>query len=296
MGFHRKILLALVLVLLLGWIGGCGGGQAGRGGAGGDESLTIGYIEWDEDVAVSNLAKVLLEDELGYEVQLTLLDVGPIFTGVANGDLDAFLDVWLPTTHQTYWDTYKDQVIDLGQWYEGEASLGLGVPNYVEAQSIEDLNDYRDEFSGEIIGIEPGAGIMRVVEEDAIPGYGLDYELVASSTPAMLAQLERALGAEEPIVFTAWKPHWMFITYDIRYLEDTRGEMGGPEQLSAIAREGLDEDAPEAFELLDNINLSVEQLAELELEIENAEDPEEGVRAWLEVNRDVVEGWLPGSS
>ena len=296
MSSSRKLLLTLVFALLVGLIGGCGGGggQSGGGGAEDGNSLTIGYIEWDEDVAVSNLAKVLLEDDLGYNVELTLLDVGPVYNGVAQGELDAFLDVWLPTTHQTYWDQYKDQVVDLGQWYEGTASLGLGVPDYVEAQSIQDLNQYRDEFGGQIIGIEPGSGIVRVTAENAIPDYGLDYELVESSTPTMLSELEQALQNQEPIVFTAWKPHWMFTAYDIRYLEDPKGAMGGSEQLSAIAREGLQEDSPEAFELLDNIYLTEKQLGELELAIKEAGDPEQGVRDWLEQNREAADSWLPG--
>jgi glycine betaine/proline transport system substrate-binding protein len=226
-------------------------------------------------------------------VDLKLLEVGPVYQGVANGELDAFLDVWLPTTHKTYWDQYKNQVVDLGRWYEGTASLGLGVPDYVKAQSIEDLNDYRDEFGGEIIGIESGAGIMRIVEEQAIPGYELDYDLVASGTPAMLSQLKQALQDKQPIVFTAWKPHWMFLSYDIRYLDDPKEEMGGSEQLSAIARKGLEEDSPKAFQLLDNIDLSEQQLEELELAISDAGDPEQGARDWIKDNRDVVEGWLP---
>ena len=290
---RRVVLLAAMLAMLAGLVGGCGGGQAAGGG---DEPIVIGYINWDEDVAVSNLSKVLLEDELGYDVELELLEVGPLFDGVANGDLDAFLDVWLPKTHEAYWEKYRDQVVDLGRWYEGEASLGLAVPGYVEARSIEDLNEYRDEFGGRIVGIESGSGIMSITAEEAIPKYGLDYELVASSTPSMLSEVERSVGREEPIVFTAWKPHWMFTAYDIRYLEDPKGAMGEAEQLSAIAREGLEEDAPEAFELLDNLTLTEEQLGELELAINEADDPEEGTRAWLEENRDVVEPWLPEGS
>src|SRR5215210_4127031 len=284
MVLRGKSLLALMLCLLVGLVGGCGGGG---------NTITIGYIDWDEDVAVTNLAAILLEEELGYEVETTLSEVGPLYSGVATGDIDAFLDVWLPNTHASYWEQYQDEVVDLGRWYEGTATLGIGVPDYAEAQSIEDLNQYRDEFGGEIIGIEPGAGIMRIVEENAIPGYGLDYELVESSTPAMISQLEQALGAGEPIAFTAWKPHWMFTAFDIRYLEDPEGEMGGPEELSAITREGLEEDAPEAFQFLDNLNLTEQQLGELELAIQEAGDPEAGARNWLEENREVAESWLP---
>ena len=292
---YRKTLLTLVCALLfVGLVGGCGGG--GQAGGGADKKLNIGYIDWDEDVALSNVAKIMLEEDLGYDVDLTLVEVGPLYSGVASGDIDAFLDVWLPNTHKTYWDEYQNQVIDLGPWYEGNATLGLGVPDYVDAQSIEDLNADRDEFGGEIIGIEPGAGIMRIVQDDAIPGYGLDYELVASSTPAMISELEQAMNNQEPIVFTAWKPHWMFTAYDIRYLEDPKGEMGTPETLSAITRKGLDQDAPDAFQFLDNIDLTEEQLGDLELAIRDAGDPEQGARDWLDKNRDVAEAWLPSGS
>src|SRR5215207_6737524 len=297
MALRGKALLALMLALLIGLVGACGGGGGqGSGGGGDDNTITIGYIDWDEDVAVTNLAAILLEEELGYNVETTLSEVGPLYSGVATGDIDAFLDVWLPNTHASYWEEYQDEVVDLGQWYEGTATLGIGVPDYVEAQSIEDLNEYREEYGGQIIGIEPGSGIMKIVEENAIPGYGLNYELVPSSTPAMLSELEQALDSEEPIVFTAWKPHWMFTAYDIRYPDDPKGEMGGSEQLSAIAREGLEEDSPDAFQLLDNITLSEEQLGDLELAIRDAGDPEQGARGWLEQNREVADSWLPSSS
>jgi glycine betaine/proline transport system substrate-binding protein len=88
----------------------------------------------------------------------------------------------------------------------------------------------------------------------------------------------------------------MFTAYDIRYLDDPKGEMGGSEQLSAIAREGLEEDSPDAFQLLDNITLSEEQLGDLELAIRDAGDPEQGARDWLEQNREVADSWLPSSS
>lgn len=57
---------------------GCGGTAASSGG----KTLTIGNIGWDENVAVSTLTKVLLEEDLGYEeVKLQTLDVGVLFQG-----------------------------------------------------------------------------------------------------------------------------------------------------------------------------------------------------------------------
>ena len=62
---------------------------------------------------------------------------------------------------------------------------------------------------------------MPVIENDVIPAYNLDIELVTSSTAGMLAELQKKASAEEPIVFTGWSPHWMN-NIDIVYLEDPK--------------------------------------------------------------------------
>src|SRR3712207_4825014 len=87
------ILAAMGAALVL---AGCGGGGAGSSGEG--KTLTLGSIGWNENIAVSTLTKVVMEDDLGYEeVQVKgPLELGPLFQGVASGDLQAFQDVWLP--------------------------------------------------------------------------------------------------------------------------------------------------------------------------------------------------------
>lgn len=69
----------------------CGGDGAGS------RELVIGYIGWDENIAVANLTKVLLEEEIGCEnAELRTLGVVSLYRGVGDGELDAFQDVWLP--------------------------------------------------------------------------------------------------------------------------------------------------------------------------------------------------------
>lgn len=81
---------AALCVAVVALAGACGGEAE-------DRTLTLGYLEWDENVAVSNLTKVLLEEELGYDkVELKKTDLGPIFDEVATGEVDGFQDVWLP--------------------------------------------------------------------------------------------------------------------------------------------------------------------------------------------------------
>ena len=290
----RRVLVALVLALVVSGLGLRAGGGQGAGVAAAGKTINIGNIGWDEDVAVNNVVQVLLQDKYGYTVNQKLADVGPLFLGVAGGSLDEFSDVWLPKTHATYWARFQNKVVKLPPWYKGAANLGLAVPDYVKAQSIADLNKYRKEFGGTITGIEPGAGEMRIVETKVISGYGLHYTVLAASTPAMLAALKAAIQHKRPIVFLAWKPHWMFTAYPIRYLKDPKGLMGGTEQVSTIVRKGLQKDAPQAYDLLSHLTLNEEQLGTLELAIKGAKDPATGARAWLKKNQGLVNQWLKG--
>ena len=82
------------------------------------------------------VGKVL--EQNGYNVTLSQVEVGPMFAGVANGSADGMVSAWLPTTHTEYYNTYKNDFIDLGENLTGTKN-GLVVPEYVDINSIEDL-------------------------------------------------------------------------------------------------------------------------------------------------------------
>ncbi|WP_311196476.1 glycine betaine ABC transporter substrate-binding protein, partial [Pseudomonas fluorescens] len=90
-----------------------------------------------------------------------------------------------------------------------DAKIGLIVPEYVKAKSIEDLKT-DDSFKGRIVGIDAGSGVMLKTDQ-AIKDYGLsNYTLKASSGAGMIAELTRAEKKNESIAVTGWVPHWMF--------------------------------------------------------------------------------------
>jgi glycine betaine/proline transport system substrate-binding protein len=283
-------LLALLLALAVGVL------AAGCGISGGRE-LTLGYIGWDENVAVSTLTKVLLEEELGYErVDLQLTDeavVKQVFQGVAVGDVDAFQDVWIPN-HKEYLSEVRGDVEHLDPWFEGKTAQGIAVPEYMDVYSLPELDQAGTDM---IIGIEPGSAVHPQIKNKVIPGYDLDMKLVQGSTAAMLAQLEMAYDNEEPIVVYGWSPHWMNARYDLRYLKDPKdlmGDFNDPAQISSIVNEDLPEDDPVAYAFLKTISLDEEQVNTLEAQIidAGANEPEKGVQNWLENNRNVVQPWI----
>lgn len=138
----------------------------------GSGSISIAFIPWDEDIAVTYLWQKVLENK-GYDVSVEQLDVAPVFQGIADGNVDLFFDTWLPVTHEDYWSQYGDDIEDLGIWYDN-AKLTIAVPDYMDITSLDQLASIGDQIDHEIIGIEPGAGLTRVTKEEMMPGYGLD--------------------------------------------------------------------------------------------------------------------------
>jgi glycine betaine/proline transport system substrate-binding protein len=286
---------ALAGASLLG-VAGCGSSGGGSGSSG-SKSLTLGSIGWTENIAVSNLTKVVLGDEMDYDVQLKgPLDLGPMFQGLASGDLNAFQDVWLPN-HETYLNKpqIKPQVEVLDSWYEGTTKFGITVLSYMKG--ITSIADLPNAGTKEITGIEPGAAFMPVIEKDVIPAYNLDMKLVTSSTAGMLAELQKKSAAKEPIVFTGWSPHWMNLKYDIVYLDDPKNAQGAfddPSKITCAVNKDLASDDPAAYAFLKSISLDEDQVNEIEAEMNEAGtgNEEKGVENWYKKNRDVVKPWV----
>ena len=275
-------------------LAGCGGGGGSGSSDNSDKTLTLGNIGWAENIAVSNLTKVLFEEDLGYgEVDLKLLDVGPMFQGVAGGDLHAFQDVWMPN-HKDLLAEVEDDVQHLDPWFQGQTAFGLAVPNYMgDIRSIADLNQAGTDT---ILGIEPGAPFMDVVENDVIPAYNLNLELKASSTAGMLSEAERLYSDEEPFVFMPWVPHPMNEVFEYHFLEDPKNAQGvfdQPAKISTVVNADLKEDDPTAFAFMNAYTLDEGQLNTLMDEISKADDDAvAGTKAWLKDNRDVVKPWI----
>jgi glycine betaine/proline transport system substrate-binding protein len=280
--------LAAILALVLGILA-----LTGCGGLGQDRGLRLANIGWDENVAVSSLTKVLLEDQLDYaSVEIrTSEDLDPTYRAVASGELDAFQDVWLPN-QRALLERVAGDVDHLEPWFLGETKQGMAVPAYMDVKSIEELNGTDAQF---IFGIEPTSVMMRKVGEEVIPAYDLKQKLVAAPTAGMLAEVEQLYAHREPFVFLAWSPHWMNQGYDIRYLEDPKDAMGptnDPAECSTIVRGGLREGDPVAYALMDALALTEGQIDGLEFEINKEGDPLAGARRWASENREVVRPWI----
>lgn len=101
------------------------------------EKFKLVYVAWDSEIASTNVMKAVLED-IGYDVELSQVEAGPMYTAVADGSADALLAGWLPVTHKIYLDKYGDKLDEIAVNMEG-VKIGLVVPEYMDIDSIEDL-------------------------------------------------------------------------------------------------------------------------------------------------------------
>ena len=250
--------------------GGTGGGSGGSDSGSADKgTITLGFLpSWTDGLSTAYLLQNQLE-KIGYDVEMkTLTEAGPLYTGLAQGDVDIYPSAWPELTH-----------------YDN-AKLTIAVPEYSELNSIADLAGKGAEFDGKIYGIEPGAGLTAQTQK-MMPEYGLDseYELVTSSTAAMLTELKSATDADEEIVVTLWRPFWANDAFPLKDLEDPMGAMGDAEALHFLGTKGFAEEFPEAAELIEQIKLDDEQYGALEDLVVNeygeGNEPE-AIDAWLE--------------
>lgn len=222
---------------------------------------------------------------------MDLTDAAPLYQGLADGAIHVYPSAWLPVTHENYMDQHGDALEDLGHYYEG-AVLTLAVPGYTDVDSIADLPDNADLFDGQVIGIEPGAGHMETTSGTVFPEYGLDeeFELVESSTAAMMATLDDALDNEEDIVVTLWRPFWAYDgERDLKDLEDPEGHLGAEETLNMVANADFSSDFPDVADWMSNFELTDDEYAELEDLVVNEYGGVEGAEVWVENNQELVD-------
>lgn len=257
-----------------------------------EKEVELAYVEWADATASTNMVKAVLEEKMGYDVEITPVSAAAMWQAVASGDVDAIVGAWLETTHGHYLEKVKDQVENLGPNLHG-TRIGLVVPSYVTIDTITELKENAEKFDGKIIGIDPGAGLMSKTEK-VIEDYNLDnYELMEGSDATMTAVLKNNIKDNKWVVVTGWTPHWKFGKWDLKYLEDPKGIYGGEEHIDTVVRKGLKEDMPKVYAFLDAYEINPKELATLMSWIADGTEPYAAAKRWMKENPEKVESWIP---
>ncbi len=302
--------------------GSSGGGATGPTGEGAvpdnrDVTISLAVHPWDGSAANAYVAKVLLEEELGYTVKIVEIDEYAAFPALANGDLDASLEVW-PSGHAKDFKRYFGNGVLDGGPLGVTGQIGWWIPTYLledhpELATWEGLRGNEDLFrtaeSGDAGQILDGDPSYVTFDQAIADNLGLDLKVVyAGSEAAELAALDAAYQKREPILFYFWTPHWAHAQYDLTMIElpevtpeCERAAAEDPDAyacaypqdvLTKVFHDGLPERAPAAFAFLEAMRYTNEDQNSIALDIHNGVDPVEAARTWIEANPDVWQPWV----
>jgi len=104
---------------------------------GNGDKIELVSTPWDSERASSGVVQEVMNQH-GFDVTVTAVDVAIVFESLANGDTDATVAAWLPATHIEFFEKHEENLVDLGPNLMG-AKIGLSVPEYMDIDSIEDL-------------------------------------------------------------------------------------------------------------------------------------------------------------
>lgn len=263
--------------------------------------IRFGTPTWPGVTVKTEVAAQIVET-MGYNA--TQINANPAFAynALKSDDLDIFLGGWMPTQKNMADPLINTGEVEVLATNISDAVMGIAVPGYVYDAGVKteaDLTEFHDRFDGKIYGIEAGSGFNESIS-DSINNdrHGLgDWQMIPSSTSAMLTQVGRSIDREEWIVFLGWEPHWMNAAYDIRYLEavgepeiaDTRSDV-----LTVINPEMVKQ-SQEITRFLEQYVVTKEDQSEWVLEYSyNDRDADVVASEWISANMDTVAAWLKG--
>ncbi len=283
--------------------------------------IRLAESPWSASELNVAVAKILLEEQLGYTVEVTSIDENAQWPALAQGDLDASLEVW-PSGHAENIAEYIDTqgLVENGGPLGVVGKIGWYTPSYMvekypELATWEGFQKpataalYATAETGAKGQFLAGDPSWVQFDDQIMQNLGIDFQIVhAGSEDAILAALNSATSREDPLLFYFWTPHSVHAKYDLTavalppYSAECYAKAGDggvdcdypSDELFKIFRKGLQADAPAAYTLLKNMSYTTEDqiqmIAAVELDGKSVED---AARGWLDANTATWQAWLP---
>jgi glycine betaine/proline transport system substrate-binding protein len=321
---HRKlwaVVAALMLALALAACGESkddddGGGESASAGGKDCGKVVLNEQAWAGSTANTYIAKNVLEDQLGCEVEITKITEIPAFQAMADGKTDAVLEDW---QHVEQYEQYIDKA---GTVVQGgplgvEGHIGWFIPKFVmdehpEFKTWEGLKGKEDVFNNEFLGGDPSY-VQK--DKELIKALGLDLKHVtAGAEPAQVARWSQAYKQQKPVLFYWYTPQYLNQQYDLAEVKlpprtdankdckDDAKEGGDPEQYKCeydvtiinklFSKKFADSGSP-AYDVLKKMKLTNEDQELVAKAIAgDKQDPDEAAADWVKDNQDKVDEWL----
>ncbi|WP_413777644.1 choline ABC transporter substrate-binding protein [Thalassovita sp.] len=263
------------------------------------DEVTFSDVGWTDITTTTSATKHVLE-ALGYDVDVKILSVPVTFASLESDDVDVFLGNWMPAQNgaiSPYLESGEIESVAVN--LEG-TKYTLAVPAYTYEKGLKSYGDiakFKDSLDGKIYGIEPGnegnGYLVSLIEANT---HGLEgFEVVESSEQGMLAQVARAYGKGNDVVFLGWEPHPMNANFELKYLPGGEDFFGGEGVVHTVTRKGYAAECPNVGKLLGNLKFSLPMENQIMGEIlDEGTEADDATEAWLKANPDAWASWLDG--
>ncbi len=320
-----KRLLAVLLAFAL-CAAACGGDDDDSSASSGasDDKPTISFVvnPWTASALNVQVAAQLVESELGYPTDIITIDENEaMFTGLADGTVDAVLEIWpsgITETEQSFFD--DGSVVNIGD-LGAVGKIGWFVPQYVldqrpEMASWEGLTtaDAGAYFAtaetgdrGRFLGTDPSYSQYDAL---LIDNLDLPFDVQFSgSEAATVAELDSRAAAGEPVLMYWWTPTAAVGKYDLVNVSlpaftpecgasgaaaDADVACDYPEDpIFKAVSAGLADKAPDVQAFLEAFTITnADQLEMLPAAEIDGEDVADVAAAWIEAHADVWSAWV----
>ena len=291
---------------------------------------TIFLVEqdWDGQLVTTAIAKILLEEEMGFEVvqKFAPADSAVMYVGLQSSEFHFVCCAWLSASRGFEEDFIDDRktverlgpvgVLGTQGWFvpryvvEGDSSRGITAtaPNL---RSYQDLNEYAELFAtsdtgdkGRVLDFQPTWDNRNAERIDAM---GLNFQVVYSgSEGASFAELDAHYRRGDPLMLHMWAPHWTHAKYDMVQIElppfiadcYPNGENyfcgWASERVMKLAWTGLKDEFPKAYEFLQNFTINNDQQNEMVFAVtDGGKEITEAARDWIDANKSIWQSWIP---
>jgi glycine betaine/proline transport system substrate-binding protein len=282
-------------------------------------TIHIAISPWQGSAANVAIAQKLLEDKLGYSVKTTNIDEYAQFPALANGTLDATLEVW-PSGHAKDYSKYiasGNGVVDGGK-LGVIGQIGWWIPTYLltahpELASWEGLKQdaslFQTSESGSAGQILDGDPSYVTFDQPIADNLGLNLKVVyGGSEDAELTALNTAYQKQDPILMYFWTPHWAQNKYQLTMIklpavtqactdaaanDPSKYACGYPEDdLYKAFNQDLQTKAPAAFALLSAMSYTNDDQNGVALDIHNGMSPADAAQKWIDANPTIWQPWV----
>jgi glycine betaine/proline transport system substrate-binding protein len=305
--FKRSV-LSIVIVVVAVFAVACSGG--------GSETITLVENPWPASELNVEVAKIIIENELGNPVEIVALDENAQWDAISGGDVDASLEVW-PSGHSERIAEYIDELgtVENGGLLGPVGEIGWFVPTYVVDQNPtlatwEGYEDAAAEFAaaetgdlGRFLGADPS---WVQYDEQIIANLDLPFQVVwTGSEDALLAEVSSAYSRQEPVLFYFYSPHAIFQQFDLTqvelppysdecYSDEAAIACAYPkDELLKIFNADLAEKDADVHTFLSNMNYGSDAQIEMLAMLNEGTTVEESAQAWVDAHEDVWQSWLP---